>query len=712
VPSERPDVIVLLVHRLGPPAGREIAAWQEAAEAYPGDADIHHVWAGTGAVPAGMDLGTPAAAVDVLGLGQDAIVLVAEASAVPGPRLVQRLVDEALTSTDRVVDARVLPVELTRTDDRLRGYHLPDDADRDADLLEEERYPGAGEPGAEDEAEDEAEDGNEAGGSQEAEHGSEERDASRHVDSAVVGHEVLARDGAAVHPRVTGACCVTRARHLRALTDALLVEPSIASGAALVDAASLHGLEVDVAHTAAVALPVRLTWDAVADGRVPAHPRTHTAWPPTTHPAALPTSSLGRLVEQYGLPLPEDDNDPTPRGDDAPFLSIVTRTQGRRIHCLEDMFTCLAGQTDRDFEVLLMAHRVDAEHLAMVEDVVASLPAWLRDAVRVVAVERPGRAAPLNEGFGAARGHYIVALDDDDTVLSHYVSTFRSAAADHYGRLLRVVAVRQDIAPVGNLDTLCAVSVDDPFREWPLDFALIAHLTANHSPFMSIAFPRGAMHGLGMRFDETLDTTEDWDYIVRCAAALGVESIREITCVYRWWVHTGSSREVHSKAEWDEARLRVQRRFEESILLLQPGETERLVKSLQSTVRAAGKSHRLARKLATSQHETNLEMTKVFDAYQAAVAHRQSVETRLGEVRTQLKETRQKLQRRTKRLRLLEARVQVEERLRLGTLDTPEQPIADLTLAQLEALVRSPDTGSRWKRSLRSVGARAGGGGR
>ena len=321
-------------------------------------------------------------------------------------------------------------------------------------------------------------------------------------------------------------------------------------------------------------------------------------------------------------------------------------------------------------------------------------------------MERAGRAAPLNDGFAAARGHYIVALDDDDTVLAHYVSTFRSAAAKHYGRLLRVVAVRQDIAPVGNLDTLCAVSVDDPFREWPLDFALIAHLTANHSPFMSVAFPRGAMHGLGMRFDETLDTTEDWDYIVRCAAALGVQSVREITCVYRWWVHTGSSREVHSKAEWDVARLRVQRRFEESILLLQPGETERLVKSLQSTVRAAGKSHRLARKLATSQHETNLEMTKVFDAYQAAVAHRQSVETRLGEVRAQLKETRQKLQRRTKRLRLLEARVRVEERLRTGTLAIPDQPVADMSVEQLEALVRSPDTSPRRRRYVRSVRSR------
>lgn len=155
------DVTVLLVQRFGPPDARELAAWQEAASAYPGSASIAHVWAGSGAVPAGMDLGTPAAAVDVLGLDQDAIVVVAETSAVPGPHLLERLVEEALSSDDRVVDARVLPVELTRTDDRERGYYLPDDADPGADLLEEERYPGAGEPGAEDDEDDE--DDNEEG---------------------------------------------------------------------------------------------------------------------------------------------------------------------------------------------------------------------------------------------------------------------------------------------------------------------------------------------------------------------------------------------------------------------------------------------------------------------------------------------------------------------------------------------------------------------
>lgn len=727
MPSVRPDVTVLLVQRLGPPDARELAAWEEAVGAYGGTSSIAHVWAGTGAVPPGMDLGTPAAAVPVLGLADDAVVLVAEASAVPGPHLVQRLVDEVLASPSRVVDARVLPVELTLTDDRKRGFHLAEGVDPAAKVLDEERYRSEdddGSAGGEDEDDDDQDDDdadqdadgtdgdgtNGDSGSTDGDsagtdvHGAEEQPRATgddaHAPGAASGHEVRARDGATVHPRVTGACCAVRAHHLLPLDEALLAEPSDTSGAALVAAAAAHELDVDVATTAAVSLPVRLDWDVRPVGRVLSTPRHEGGWPASSHPATLPGSSVGRMVEQFGLPLPAGAGEHDLPAD-APFLSIVTRTQGKRIHCLEDMFTCLAGQTDRDFEVLVMAHRVDDEHLRMVEGVVASLPAWLREAVRIVAVERPGRAAPLNEGFAAARGHYIVALDDDDTVLAHYVSTFKQAAAAHYGRLLRVVAVRQDIAPVGSLDTLCAVSVDDPFREWPLDFALVAHLTANYSPFMSVAFPRGAMHGLGMRFDETLDTTEDWDYIVRCAATLGVESVREITCVYRWWVHTGSSREVHTKAEWDEARLRVQRRFEESILLLQPGEVERLVESLKQTWRAANKSHQLARRLATSQHQTNLEMTKVYDAYQAAIAHRQSVETRLAEVRDQLKETRDKLQRRTKRLRLLEARLRVEERLRNRTLEEPETPLADLSLQQLQALAQAPEKRSRWPLPLR-----------
>lgn len=700
MPSERPDVTVLLVQRLGPPDDRQVTAWEEALAAYDGTASVSYVWAGAGAAPARIELGTLGAAVPVLGIDGDAIVVVADASATPGPHLLERLVEQALAGADRVVDARVLPVELTLTDDRMRGYHLPEGTDPDAAVLEEERHPGDPEgAGDEDDDEDDEDDGSEDGDRATAPSPAPERSPSEHADESASAHEVLAGDGQPVRPRITGACVALRARHLAALGDVLAAEPSATSGAALVSAARARDLEVDVAVTAAVALPVHLDWDARVVGRVPAALGRAADWPATTHPAALPASSLGQLTARFGLPLPHAEAHPVP-GPDDPFLTIVTRTQGRRLHCLEDMFTCLAAQTDRDFEVLVMAHRVDPQHLDAVRDVVASLPAWLREQVRVVPVERAGRAAPLNDGFEAARGHYVVALDDDDTVLAHYVATFRRAAEEGYGRLVRVVAARQDIAPVGSLDTACAVSVDDAFREWPMDFAMVAHLSNNYSPFMSVAFPRGAFHDLGMRFDEELNTTEDWDYIVRCATVLGVTSVREITCVYRWWVHTGSSREVHTKDEWDQTRLRVQARFEESVLLIQPIETRRMVEALSSTQRAAHKAHRLAREMATTNHHTNLRMIETEKARSAAARKQEVAERRVDKLRTDLQAAKQRAREQTARVRRLRARVQVEERLRLGRMATPSVPLDQLTTKQLEELLAAPPRRRGWRSLL------------
>jgi hypothetical protein len=656
VPRNLPSVTVLLVERDGPPSPRQHAAWQESVDAYGGAGRVHRVWAGTGSAPAGIDLGSLGAAADVLGLADADVVVVTEAVATPGPHVLERLVAD-LEGADpgTVVDARVLPVELTRVDDRDRGYHLDDGADASAEVLDEVRY---ADPNATDEH-DGDEDPESGPGDDATERGTER---GTPVADGVSDDELTAQDDAVVHPRVTAACCALRAADLGPLEPVLLAEPDDRSGAALLTAASNRGIGVATARTAAVALPVRLDWDARVAGLVPQRPDRPVSWPEVTHPGLLAASSVGTLASQLGLAPVEEVVTTQPPG--GPFLTIVTRTQGKRLHCLEDMFTCLAAQTDRDFEVLVMAHRIDEAEATPVRELVDSLPAWLRDAVRIVRVERPGRAAPLNEGFAAARGRYIVALDDDDTVLSHYVATFKARAATHDGQLLRVVAVRQDIAPVGDLDTLFPVSVDDPFREWPMDFALVAHLTANYSPFMSVAFPRGSFHDLGLRFDETLDTTEDWDFIVRCAALLGVSSIREITCVYRWWVHTGSSREVHSKAEWDEARLRVQRRFEESVLLLQPGETVRLVHSLERTRRAADKSHRMARDFATTLHETNLQMIETSNTLRAVTRKRDAAEARVEKLRGELKEARQRVRRQRQRLERLEERLEADQRAR------------------------------------------------
>ena len=479
MPVVLPPVLVLLIERSGAPTLRQVTAWREALAAYPGGGEIAYVWAGGHAVPAGMDVASPGAAASVLGLPGDSVAVVAESAAVPGHHLLRRLVEEALVAPDRVVDARLLPVELTRVSDRPRGYHLVDDTDPTAAVLREARYPGSDPAELDEDDDDEDEDDGEDEDDDEddrEEEDNEARDDSGEapraaavagvvppVDHGDPGHggagesdqDLRAHDGSVLHARVTGVCCAVRARDLPALDHALMALPSATSGEGLLTAAGSRHLDVVVADTAAVSLPVRLAWDARVDGFVTGAAERSVEWSESTHPVDLPSSSLGAMARQFALraadrPLAEE-------ASGAPFLSIVTRTQGRRLHCLEDLLTCLAGQEDRDFELLVMCHRVSAVEVGAVRDVVASSPSWLHDQVRMLEVERPGRASPLNDGFAAAHGRYIVALDDDDTVLAHYVATFKAAAAEHDGRVLRTVAVRQDVAPSA-ASTPCARS--------------------------------------------------------------------------------------------------------------------------------------------------------------------------------------------------------------------------------------------------------------
>jgi hypothetical protein len=612
--------------------------------------------------------------------------VVAEASAVPGPHLVQRLVDEALASTERVVDARLLPVELTRVGERARGYYLEEGSDPSDAVLVESRFVGTDPDDEDDDEEDKA-----AGEDEDAPAGDTETGTSAPsdppvspADAAVSDHDLQAQDGWLLRARVSGVCCATRAQHLLALDEALMASPSDTAGEELLAAAEARDLDVVVAATAAVSLPVHLGWDARPDGWVTTAAERSVEWSPRTHPAELPGSLLGVMAKKFALRLTASkSSDAEPGG---PFLSIVTRTQGRRLHCLEDLLTCLAGQEDRDFEMLLMCHRTTAEETAAVREVVASAPGWLRDKVRVLEVERPGRASPLNDGFAAAAGRYVVALDDDDTVLAHYVSTFKTAAAEHDGRVLRTVAVRQDVAPVGGIDTLCAVSVGDPFRHFPMDFSLLDHLVTNYSPIMTVAFPRGAFHDLDLRFDESLDTTEDWDLIVRCAAVLGVASVRELTSVYRWWVHTGSSsRELHSKAEWAAARTRIKQAFEGTVLLLSPDETRRMVASLQRARGDSNAANSMARRLATSQHEVILRMDEVKAAHDRAVENVNDWRDRAKVAQDKVQQVRDRLRTRHRNhLRMLrEADLLLVERPHLR----PHGSIVDLSPEELKALV-------------------------
>lgn len=260
-----------------------------------------------------------------------------------------------------------------------------------------------------------------------------------------------------------------------------------------------------------------------------------------------------------------------------PFLSVLLRTQGRRIEPFKDALLCLAAQTDEDFEVIVLAHDAFPEDLAGVTAVVESQPSAFRARITVIEVTGGTRAKPLNVGVEAATGRYLAVFDDDDLLMANWVEEFHSAAAAAPGRLLRAVVANQTAAPeLWPHDQDGFRTSSWPKAEYPAQFDQLSHLLVNHSPFMSWAFPRSLFFTLGVRFDEQLVVCEDWDVILRGSLLCGVHDIAALTSLYRRWDRGESSYSLHSSDEWRASEQRVIDRLDAAALLMPPGSMSRL----------------------------------------------------------------------------------------------------------------------------------------
>jgi len=310
----------------------------------------------------------------------------------------------------------------------------------------------------------------------------------------------------------------------------------------------------------------------------------------------------------------------TNREQNRPFLSIITRTQGKRVHTLSEVFTCLAGQTDIDFEILVVGHHLTLERQKSVERIIEDNPEWLREKSRLLRVDSGDRSRPLNVGFEAAQGHYIAILDDDDIPKANWVETFRELALAKPGRLLRVVATRQTVTNVlvgGSLGLRAEGSME---MRYPPSFDLIQHLRENQTPPIAVAFPRGVFHDLNIRFDETLTTTEDWDYILRVAGLVGTVSSEKVTCIYRWWSKEENSRTAHSNEQWRNNHQRIFQKMDSSLVLFPEGTTARIRQLLDECdqLKAVIAQHRIKNGGLTGvyplQQESQEDMLRQVDA--------------------------------------------------------------------------------------------------
>lgn len=273
----------------------------------------------------------------------------------------------------------------------------------------------------------------------------------------------------------------------------------------------------------------------------------------------------------------------SPVRNNRPFLTIVTRTVGDRPQELNEVLLCLTGQECTDFEVLVVGHNLTLENQLKVESVINSTPEWIRSKIRLIRVNGGNRSTPLNAGFQEAKGEYISILDDDDIVFSNWVEEFHSLSKQNYGKILKSVSVRQEFEPVKTVhSSKASMAISQFHRDYPAEFDYITMLHHNQCPGLCLAFPRSVFHDFGMRFDETINTIEDWDFILRATFMCGVASSPVVTNIYRWWVKGSSSQTLHLTQEWEENYRYVQNKINKRYLILPPGNAKRISAMVQA----------------------------------------------------------------------------------------------------------------------------------
>jgi predicted nuclease with TOPRIM domain/SAM-dependent methyltransferase len=250
-----------------------------------------------------------------------------------------------------------------------------------------------------------------------------------------------------------------------------------------------------------------------------------------------PSGSLARLLRQIReradpfartnqlvrLSLPRDAAPEAPAQErpERPFLSVLLSSDGRNMEAVRDNLQCLAGQTDSQFEVLLLGYDLDERrHVALLE-AIEWHDAPLRDRSRFIPChEAADEAGALNHGLALANGLYATVIDDHALPLAHWAGSFHRIAVENVGKLLQLSHRNIDDdnlpAPAGERGRELTNSAK------PADF--IFGLWGEAIPSSCIAFPTALARDQRMSFDPAFPNLLARDFAARGVALCGVES--------------------------------------------------------------------------------------------------------------------------------------------------------------------------------------------
>jgi glycosyltransferase involved in cell wall biosynthesis len=188
------------------------------------------------------------------------------------------------------------------------------------------------------------------------------------------------------------------------------------------------------------------------------------------------------------------------------LVSVIVRSMGRP--SLGKALDSIAAQTHRPMEIVL----VDAAGGATVPAAHGGLP------IRVVRKGPLDRARAANVGLEAARGGWVMFLDEDAEIEPTHVQDLLLAAS--MARLPAAYSQTRLIGATGEVERM----LGGPFDR-------LALFRSNYLSTHSVLFNR-ALVTQGCRFDETLAMFEDWDFWLQVAMRTPMAFSGKPTAIY------------------------------------------------------------------------------------------------------------------------------------------------------------------------------------
>ncbi len=205
---------------------------------------------------------------------------------------------------------------------------------------------------------------------------------------------------------------------------------------------------------------------------------------------------------------------------DMSLVSVIIRSIDRPT--LSEALDSVALQTHSNIEVVV----VNAKGLTH-----RKLDEWCgRFPLRIAESDQPlNRSSAANIGMGAAKGEYLIFLDDDDLFYPEHIAGLVTALQNENNFRSAYAGIRVEHYVEGKFATATEFNESfDQRRLWGRNFI----------PIHAVLFERSLLAD-GCSFDENLEFFEDWDFWVQLTQHTLMLHVDKVSAVYRNYGHSG-----------------------------------------------------------------------------------------------------------------------------------------------------------------------------